>query len=80
MEETNFSEVISFHRQDAKMSRRELAALSGVGKTAIYDVENGKETVRLSTVLALAKALNIQINFTSPLMDKYEESHRQDTK
>ena len=68
------SKIILFHRKQAKLSRNELAELAGVGKTVIYDLEKGKQTVKFSTILAILKALNISIKFQSPLMEDYEKS------
>lgn len=65
--------MIRFHRKIARISRTELAKLSGVGKTAVFDVEHGKETVRLSTLLKILSALNISLKFTGPLMHLFEK-------
>jgi len=56
------------------MSRLELAQLAGIGKTVIYDIEHGKKTVKWSTVISILSALNISIEFKSPLMNEYEKS------
>jgi HTH-type transcriptional regulator/antitoxin HipB len=50
-----------------------LADLAGVGKTVIYDIEKGKETIRFLTLQKVLKALNIKITFTSPLMEVLNE-------
>ena len=71
--------IILFHRKQAKLSRNELAELAGVGKTVIYDLEKGKMTVKWSTILTILQALNIDINFHSPLMEEYEKSNRKNT-
>jgi HTH-type transcriptional regulator / antitoxin HipB len=65
--------MIRFHRKIARLSQLELAKLSGVGKTAIFDIEQGKETVRLSTLTKILKTLNIGTNFSSPLMNLFEK-------
>jgi len=39
-----------------------------VGKTVIYDLEKGKESVQLDTLRKILKVLNITIVITSPLM------------
>jgi transcriptional regulator with XRE-family HTH domain len=57
------------HRKAAKLSRVHLAELAGVGKTVIYDIEKGKESVQLDTLRKILKVLNISITLTSPLMD-----------
>ena len=63
------AEVIRLHRKAAKLSRIQLADLAGVGKTVIYDIEKGKESVQLDTLQKILKALNIKIVLTSPIMD-----------
>jgi len=50
-----------------------LADLAGVGKTVIYDIEKGKETIRYSTLKRIFKVLNIKIIFDSPLMEVFNE-------
>lgn len=70
----NIHHIVLFHRKEAKLSRNELAELAGVGKTVIYDLEKGKESVKWSTILQILKALNIQIQFVSPLIEEYEKS------
>lgn len=64
-----FAELIMLHRKAAKLSRVQLAELAGVGKTVIYDVEKGKESVQLNTLRMILKALNITLVLTSPLME-----------
>lgn len=64
--------IIRFHRKKAGLSQKELADLSGLGKTVIFDMEKGKETIRLSTLKSVLKVLNIKISFNSPLMDMME--------
>lgn len=66
--------IIHFHRKQARLSRMELADLAGVGKTVIYDLEKGKETVKWSTVQAILTALNVKVKFESPLIESYEKS------
>lgn len=66
--------IIRFHREAAGLSRIELAALAGIGKTAIFDIEKGKATVQLNTLLQLLDALNIAVHLDSPLMALFEDS------
>ena len=63
------ADVIRMHRKAAKLSRDKLAEMSGVGKTVIYDIEKGKETIQLDTLRKVLSVLNIKIELTSPLMD-----------
>lgn len=41
--------------------------MAGVGKTVVYDLEKGKETVQLSSLLKILKGLNVQVELKSPL-------------
>ncbi len=63
----NLSSIVHFHRKQAGLSRAALARLAGVGKTVLYDVEHGKTTVRLDTLLKILSALNIRVDWDSPL-------------
>ncbi len=63
------ADVIRMHRKAAKLSRDRLAEMSGVGKTVIYDIEKGKETIQLNTLRKVLSVLNIKIELSSPLMD-----------
>jgi len=65
-------EIIRFHRKTSGLTQIELADLSGVGKTVITEIEKGKETVKMNTLLKILRVLNIQVELTSPLMHKYQ--------
>jgi len=67
------SEIVLFHRKKSGLTRNELADIAGVGKTVIYDIEKGKETIQFSTLQKVLQALNIKITFTSPLMEVLNE-------
>ena len=69
----DFSAIIRFHRKRAGLSQSALADLAGVGKTVVFDVENGKETVRLSTLVKITDALNITLDWSSPLRPAFDE-------
>ena len=66
------ADVIKMHRKEAKLSRVQLAEMAGVGKTVIYDIEKGKETIRLDTLRKILRVLNIKIELTSPLMNNLQ--------
>ena len=63
--------IIRNHRKRSGLSRQALADIAGIGKTAVFDVEHGKATVKLSTLLPVLNVLNIEIALTSPLMAEY---------
>ena len=66
--------LVRFHRKKAKLTQLELAKLADIGKTAVFDIEKGKKTVQLDTLLAVFDVLNIQMEFHGPLMPLFEES------
>ncbi|RKY56094.1 MAG: transcriptional regulator [Candidatus Neomarinimicrobiota bacterium] len=63
--------VVRYHRKKAGLTQKQLATLAGVGKTAVFDIEKGKKTVRLNTLTAILSILNIHLIVQSPLMDQY---------
>jgi len=65
--------IIRYHRKISGLSRVACAELAGIGKTAIYDIEHGKDTVQFRTLLKLLKVLNIKIDLQSPLMQYYKD-------
>lgn len=65
--------AVRFHRRRARLTRVELAQLAGVGKTVIFDIERGKETVRFATLLRVLEALNITLAWHSPLRAAFDE-------
>ncbi|MCX6269230.1 MAG: helix-turn-helix domain-containing protein [Bacteroidetes bacterium] len=66
------AQIIKMHRKAAKLSRVQLAELAGVGKTVIFDIEMGKESVQLDTLRKILKVLNIKIILKSPHMDNLQ--------
>jgi len=68
--------VIRFHRKQSGLSQRALADLAGVGKTAVFDLEKGKPTVRLDTLLKVCRVLNIGLVLDSPLMAQWRSQAR----
>jgi HTH-type transcriptional regulator / antitoxin HipB len=68
-------DIVRFHRKKAGLSQKSLADVAGVGKTVVFDIEKGKETVQLKSIMHVCKALNISVTLNSPLMDKYDINH-----
>ena len=60
--------VVRIHRRRAGLSQHSLADLAGVGKTSVFDIEKGKPTVRLATLMAVLQTLNIGLVLDGPLM------------
>lgn len=66
--------MIKFHRKKAGLSRNTLAELAGVGKTAVFDIENGKATVQMDTFQKILNVLNIQCCFESAFMNEFNQN------
>lgn len=69
------AECIHFHRKQSGLTRINLAKLAGVGKSAIFNLEHGKQTIQLDTLLKIIHVLNIHISLESPLMPLFEEEN-----
>jgi y4mF family transcriptional regulator len=63
------AQIIKKHRKAAGLSQQQLAELAGVGKTVVFDIEKGKETVQLNTLRKILVVLNIKVQLISPLMN-----------
>ena len=75
------AEIIRKHRDEAGLSRIQLADMAGVGKTVVYDIEHGKPSVRLDTLRKILDVLNIKVRLESPVMERlinYENEKSQD--
>jgi HTH-type transcriptional regulator/antitoxin HipB len=66
--------IVRFHRRKAGLSQVELAELAGLGKTVVFDLEHGKQTIKMDTIARILKVLNITLRFESPLMAAFKES------
>ncbi len=60
--------TIIFHRKKSRLTQKQLADLAGVGKTVVFDIEKGKETVQLNSLLKVLSVLNIKLEMKSSLM------------
>ena len=59
--------VVRYYRKQGGHSQLELAKLAGVGKTVVFDIEKGKETIQLNSLLKILDVLNIKIKFKVPI-------------
>ena len=66
-------DIVKYHRKKAGLSQKALAEIAGIGKTVVFDIEKGKETVQFKSIESVFKALNINILFDSPLMEKWKK-------
>jgi len=74
MSPEKIAKIVHYYRKQSGLSQQELAKLAGVGKTVVYDIEKGKETVKLKTLLRILDVLNIQVELKTPFEQK-TESH-----
>jgi len=68
----DLGKIIRFHRKKSGLTQLQLADMAGVGKTVVFDLEKGKESVRMNTLAKVMAVLNISMKFTSPLMAEFE--------
>lgn len=64
------ADIVRKHRKLAGLSQQQLAELAGVGKTVVFDLEKGKETIQLNTLRKILHVLNIKVQLTSPMMNQ----------
>lgn len=59
--------MVKNRRKLAKLTQKQLADISGVGKTCIWDIEQGKETIQLNTLTKILNTLAIKNAYYIPL-------------
>lgn len=57
----DISQIILQQRKKSKLSRVQLATFAGVGRTAIYDIEHGKTTYQIDTLIKILSVLNLKL-------------------
>ena len=67
--EVDLKNIVRRHRRLSGLSQSQLARLAGVGKTVIFDIEHGKESVQFDTLKKVLAALNIQFILQSPVLE-----------
>ena len=71
--------IVRHHRRLSGLSQSELAKLAGVGKTVVFDIEHGKESVQFDTLNKVLAALNIKLILQSPVLDRRETEQAKPT-
>ncbi len=71
--------IAKYHRKRAGLTQQELAKLAGIGKTAVFDLEKGKESIQLDTLVKILGVLNLRIEIEGPLMEEYRKKVRSET-
>ncbi len=75
MTHLELGKIILFHRKKSGLTQLQLAQLAGVGKSVVFDIEKGKETVQINSLFKILAVLNITIEFKSPLIHQMEETN-----
>jgi len=73
MTSDNIATIVRYFRKQSGLTQQQLARLAGVGKTVVFDIEQGKETVQLNTLLKVLDVLNIQLKFETPFAQPVED-------
>jgi len=71
--------LVRHHRRKAGLTQLELADLAGVGKTTVFDIEHGKATVQVDSLLAVMAVLSMRMEISGPFVAEYEESAAEPT-
>lgn len=66
MSSNEIAKIVHDCRKFSGLTQKELATLANVGKTVIFDIEKGKESIQLNTLLKVLDVLNIKIKFELP--------------
>jgi len=69
----DLKDIVRNHRRLSGLSQAELAKLAGVGKTVVFDIEHGKESVQFDTLKKVLTALNIKLSLQSPILERREK-------
>ncbi len=67
----DLANIIRFHRKRSGLTQLELAEMAGVGKNLVYELENGKQSIRLDNLIKVLHVLNINLDFQSPLRESF---------
>jgi transcriptional regulator with XRE-family HTH domain len=57
-----FGERLYTLRKEKGLSQADLESLSGIARTEISKIENGRKNIELVTIIKLARALNVPVS------------------
>ncbi|MBK8858166.1 MAG: helix-turn-helix domain-containing protein [Opitutaceae bacterium] len=66
----SLAQLIQTHRKKAGLAQAKLAKLAGVGKTVVWDLEHGKESVQWDTLQKIFRVLSITVEWRSPMLER----------
>jgi y4mF family transcriptional regulator len=70
---TDLKSIVRQNRRLSGLSQIQLAKLAGVGKTVIFDIEHGKESVQFDTLKKVLAVLNIKFILQDSVMQRSEK-------
>jgi y4mF family transcriptional regulator len=70
---TDFKSIVRQNRRLSGLTQIQLAKLAGVGKTVIFDIEHGKESVQFDTLKKVLAVLNIKFVLQNPVLQRSEK-------
>jgi len=68
LNKNNIGKIIKYHRKQSKLTQKQLADMANLGKSVIFDIEKGKTSIKVDTLLKVLPILNIDISLDSPLI------------
>lgn len=71
--------IVRQHRRLSGLSQADLAKLAGVGKTVVFDIEHGKESIQFDTLKKVLAVLNIKFILQSPVLERREKDQAKPT-
>lgn len=66
MVSNDIATTLRYFRKQSGLSQQQLAQMAGVGKTVVFDLEKGKATVQLNSLLKVLEVLNIRLELITP--------------
>jgi y4mF family transcriptional regulator len=77
MTSEEIGKIVLLLRKKSGLTQKQLADLAGVGKSVVFDIEKGKETIQLNTLLKIFSALNIDIKLFNPILHSLDDSNEE---
>jgi len=69
----NIARILKIHRKKSGLSQKALAELAGVGKNVVFDIEKGKTSFQMDSLLKIIHVLNIQLYANGPFISEIKE-------
>lgn len=66
MNSSEIAKNVRYFRKKSGLTQKQLAQIAGVGKTVVFDIEKGKSSIQLDSLLKVLTILNIQLKLETP--------------